>query len=171
MYSESDIQNYFETKKANDKELDKLSKRVEEVLEIIFVAFKKSWASHYQLTYWNYQYRESLDHDFNPPPEISENYNPEEEFTLSICLDPCGDDGEWGFGRTYYWDYAQGFPIKFLFMKDEDILNHVAEEIKKTKAKSVEKKRKQKEYKAKKKKLDARLAKEKKRLKEELGIK
>lgn len=159
-YKDKDLVEYLQSKKTYDAQAGKLEKRVQELVDLVLKT------CNVKLSWWAYKYYE--DSDMDPPlPDLKESYTDfEEEFPWFICT-----QGSRDALATDEWDYGDGFPIKFLFMNDNDIVKMITRQIKETKDAKAEKKQKQKVYLQKKKQFAALMAAEEKKIKKKLGIK
>jgi hypothetical protein len=117
MYTEEDIVAHQAANQAMSECNKKLNERVTEIVNVIAEAFGKK-----KNPGWHWL----DDGDGDSGPSTYDLYNNDHETQVSFCM-PHG-----GKYETDSWDYSQGFPKKFLFMKDEDIKAHILKEIEKT---------------------------------------
>ena len=110
--------------------------RISEVLDIIHEAFELALVAgadyHWYFANANEGEMGDMDIPSDDESEISYIYNRTNHRSLDII-------------SNENYDYKYGFPKKFLFMKNEDILSYIKEETHIGKEKKAEKKRKQKE--------------------------
>ena len=159
MYSQKDLVDYFATEKAYNVNSGKLENRVQYIVDLVLKTFGL------KLDWWAFDYYEDSDGP-QPTPQINEKDSVEDEFHWYVCT-----KGGCDAMTTDNWDYGTGFPIKFLFMEDSEIVEIIRSDIQADKENKISEKAKRKLYLEKKKELDQRLAKEAKKIKKELGIK
>jgi len=101
---------------------DEINIRVQEIIILIHKAFDKKFTPG-----WWYpndsEYCSDLDTDYD-----------EEEIAFELS--------NYKNFQTHIWDYSTGFPKKFLFMTDQDIIWQIEKDIKETEQKAKEKKEK-----------------------------
>ncbi len=159
MYTKADLDEFFATRNAFNLTADKLEKRVNAILVLILDLFKV------KLDWWSYRYYGG-ESDVPPLPTIEEDDDLEDQFSWHVCI-----KGNSEKLATEEWDYGDGFPIKFLFMTDDEIKQIVSSDIEETLKLMSKEKEQQKIYREKQKELNKKLMAAKKQIKKELGIK
>lgn len=141
--TEGDVTSYKEAKDNFLSEKDKVERRIDEVLHVIFEAFEKKWSHH--CSWWFADAEEggmgSIPTDFESP------------WDKECGINFVSDCGSFNSLETDYWNYSTEFPRQFLFMDNKEIISQIHEEIRKTEKNREETKLKRQRAKEEKQKL------------------
>jgi hypothetical protein len=129
MFLKMDVQEYFTAQKRVEQLRKKIDDRVEEVLIAICRACGQTYNDHYWTNCNN-----------DDEPEFDESLL-EESGQIECELDADSHEN----GGDYLGDYSWGFPAKFLYMSDEQIIAQVSEEVRGEIAEDAEQLRKEEE--------------------------
>ena len=135
----SDISNWELIKSISDSYESRINSRIDEIIVLVHEAFGEETGN------YNWYFSDADEGEMGTIvlPDSDEDciyYYFEGSCKLASCK-----------LETDLWDYKNGIPKKFLFMKNEDIISYIREEIKQCKKKTASKKEKAKKMAAEKK--------------------
>lgn len=129
----SDISNWELAKSISDSYESRINSRIDEIIGLVHEAFGEEAGS------YNWYFSDADEGEMG----TIDLPDSDEDCIYYYFQRPCNLTSD--KLETDLWDYKSGIPKKFLFMKNEDIISYIREEIKQCEKKAARKKEKAKE--------------------------
>jgi hypothetical protein len=111
-----DIARYKDAKRTFEQVQETITTRIDEIIDVIFLAFGKKRSNNHYWYFYDANEEDSLG-------TLKINDNDEEELSF------VGSSFPRDFQKKSGWDYGIGFPQKFLFMSNDEIIEYIHKEI------------------------------------------